>query len=400
MGELQQRIRKTLEERRNRVLSGKINCIPLPFKRFRSEWPGIEQGRYYLVSGATKAAKTQLANYIFVYNTIMWTYKHPGIIHPKIFYFPLEETPENITLRFMAFVINYLTGGKITVSPADLKSTDERYPLSQDVIEVMDSLEFNAILNHYEDIVTFYDSHNIVGINKTMCDYAQTHGETYYKSIYVKEMDDFGEIKETERKIFDYYVPNDPDEYVIFIVDHISLLEPVKNMDLRESICALSENCVTLRNRYNYIPVIIQQQSVETSNAEAVRNNKIRPTVSGLGDGKYTARDANLMIGVCNPHSFELTQYKGYDITKLRGNIRFMEVVLNRDGEANGICPLLFNGAINSFKEAPFPQQNKELEQIYASLEASRVFKRSQSDVPNSIALLVWARTKFKNLIN
>lgn len=291
MGELQQRIRKTLEERRNNVLSGNINCIPLPFKRFRSEWPGIEQGRYYLVSGSTKAGKTQLANYIFVYNTVMWTYKHPNIIHPKIFYFPLEETPENITLRFMAFVINYLTEGKLSISPADLKSTDERKPLKQEVLDIMDSLEFNAILDHYESIVTFYDSHNIIGINKTMCDYAQTHGKTFFKTIKVKELDINGQVKEVDRKIFDHYIPDDPNEYVMFIVDHISLLEPIKNMDLRESICALSENCVTLRNRYSYIPIIIQQQSVETSNAEAVKNNKIRPTVAGLGDGKYTARD-------------------------------------------------------------------------------------------------------------
>lgn len=388
MGELQQRIRKTLEERRNKVLSGKINCIPLPFKRFRSEWPGIEQGKYYLVSGSTKAAKTQLANYIFVYNTVMWTYKHPNIIHPKIFYFPLEETPENITLRFMAFVINYLTEGKLSISPADLKSTDERKPLEQEVLDIMDSLEFNAILDHYESIVTFYDSHNIIGINKTMCDYAQTHGETFFKTIKVKELDDKGQIKEVDRKIFDHYIPDDPNEYVMFIVDHISLLEPIKNMDLRESICALSENCVTLRNRYNYIPIIIQQQSVETSNAEAVKNNKIRPTVAGLGDGKYTARDANLMIGICNPHSFELPQYLGYDITKLRGNIRFMEIVLNRDGEANGICPLIFNGAINKFKEAPNPNKTEELDKIYESLEAIRAAKRAPK---MATALLAWA---------
>lgn len=396
MGDLQLRIRKTLEERRNKVLNGKVNCIPLPFKRFRGEWPGIEQGRYYLVSGATKAAKTQLANYIFVYNTVMWTYKHPGIIHPKIFYFPLEETPENITLRFMAFVINYLTEGRISISPTDLKSTDERKPLGQEVLDIMDSLEFQAILDHYESIVTFYDSHNIVGINKTMCDYAQTHGETHYKIIRVKEIDALGQTQETDRKVFDYYTPNDPDEYVMFIVDHISLLEPIRNMDLRESICALSENCVTLRNRYNYIPVIIQQQSVETSNAEAVRNNKIRPTVSGLGDGKYTARDANMMIGICNPHSFELPQYLGYDITKLRGNIRFMEVVLNRDGEANGICPLIFNGAINNFKEAPGPTKVEELAKIYEDIETLRASKRMPQA---AITLFAWAQKVINNII-
>lgn len=398
MGELKQRITKALEERRNKVLSGGVNCIPLPFKRFRSEWPGIEQGKYYLVSGSTKAAKTQLSNYIFVYNTVMWTYKNPGIIKPKIFYFPLEETPENITLRFMAFIINYLTQGKVTISPTDLKSTDERKPLPKEILDIMDSLEFNAILDHYESIITFYDSRNIVGINKTLCDYAQTHGKTHFRNIKVREVDELGIAKEVDRKVFDYYTPDDPNEYVIFIVDHISLLEPIKNMDLRESICALSENCVTLRNRYNYIPVIIQQQSVETSNAEAVKNRKIRPTVAGLGDGKYTARDANIMIGICNPNAYELPEYLGYDITRLKGNIRFMEVVINRDGEANGICPLLFNGAINKFKEAPLSTQTTELNQICVSLEAERAAKREEPK--KGVSFFMWAHQVINNIIN
>ena len=63
---LKERVLKSLEERREKVLRGDINCIPLPFQRFREEFPGIEQGKYYLISGATKASKTQLANYLIL----------------------------------------------------------------------------------------------------------------------------------------------------------------------------------------------------------------------------------------------------------------------------------------------------------------------------------------------
>ena len=66
-----------------------------------------------------------------------------------------------------------------------------------------------------------------------MLDYAKTHGKTYYKTIMVKEVDELGITSEVERKLFDYYVPDDPNEYVMFIVDHISLLEPIKGMSLR-----------------------------------------------------------------------------------------------------------------------------------------------------------------------
>ena len=73
---LRERVIAGLEERRERILNGDINCIPLPFKRFQSELPGIEQETYYLISGGTKSAKTRLVNYIFVYNTIICCYKN------------------------------------------------------------------------------------------------------------------------------------------------------------------------------------------------------------------------------------------------------------------------------------------------------------------------------------
>lgn len=46
-----QRVIEQLKMRKKRIEEGKVNCIPLNFSRFRGEWPGIEQGRYYLVTG-------------------------------------------------------------------------------------------------------------------------------------------------------------------------------------------------------------------------------------------------------------------------------------------------------------------------------------------------------------
>ena len=51
--ELIERVLQNLKERREKILKGEVNCIPSPFTRFRSEFAGIEQGRYYLLSGIT-----------------------------------------------------------------------------------------------------------------------------------------------------------------------------------------------------------------------------------------------------------------------------------------------------------------------------------------------------------
>lgn len=57
-------------------------------------------------------------------------------------------------------------------------------------------------------------------------------------------------------------------------------------MDLRNSIKKLSEYLKIVRNKYNYIPVVVQQQNSETLSLEAFKANKIRPTQKGLADSQ------------------------------------------------------------------------------------------------------------------
>lgn len=381
---LRERIITSLEKRRKKVQEGGINCLPIPFTRFRQDFPGIEQGLYYLVSGATKSGKTQLTNYLFVYNTVLYYYYNPNKLVAKIFYFPLEETAEAITLRFMAFVLHHITKGEIKISPSDLKSTDERKPLPQEILDLMSTEAFISIMNCYEQIVTFYDDRNPTGIWKTASNYAKANGTIKTKTIQIKEIDELGVEHLVNREMFDYYIPNNPEEYVFIIVDHVSLLDSERGMTLRETINKLSEYMIILRNRYHYIPVIVQQQSTETQNLEAFKNNKIRPTVAGLADSKYTARDCSVMLGITNPHSYELSEYLGYNIRLLKSKARFVEVVINRNGNANGICPLLFEGAINSFKELPLPSSSG-LDVLYSKLNQNI-----------NKSFFVWARKLFK----
>lgn len=336
-----------LKKRRDRILNGEINCIPLPFQRFQNELPGIEQGIYYLVSGATKSGKTQITNFLFVYNTILFAYKHPDILKPKIFYYNLEETDMAITLRFMSYLL-YIKNG-IVISPSNLKSTNNKKPLSQEIIDIIESKEFQDIMNFYYETVEFKDSRNPTGIYKDLKNYADNNGKTV-KTKYTYK-DELG-IEKTGEK-FAYYEPNNPNEYVFAIIDHVGLIETERGLDLRQCINKLSEYMIIFRNRYKYIPVIVQQQNIETFGLEAFKANKIRATIAGLGDSKSTGKDCSIMLGITNPFSFGMPEYLGYDITKLKDTFRCLEIVVNREGRSNGICPLYFNGAINYYAELP-----------------------------------------------
>ena len=111
---------------------------------------------------------------------------------------------------------------------------------------------------------------------------------------------------------------------------------------------------------------------METGNLDAFKNNKIRPTMTGLSDSKYTAKDASMMLGITNPFSHEIDNYLGYDIRKFKGNIRFLEVVLNREGQSNGIVALYFDGKTCTFKELPPPNDRESLEKVYNYLDKIR----------------------------
>lgn len=54
MGELFERAQNSLIKRRENLINGKINSIPSPFKRFRTDFVGLEQGNYLITTSFTK----------------------------------------------------------------------------------------------------------------------------------------------------------------------------------------------------------------------------------------------------------------------------------------------------------------------------------------------------------
>ena len=79
---------------------------------------------------------------------------------------------------------------------------------------------------------------------------------------------------------------------------------------------------------------------------------------------------ANLVIGLYNPFKYGIREFEGYDITKFRDNIRFMEIIEDRNYGSNGqICPLYFDGATSTFMELPKPKDTKEINKVYEYIE-------------------------------
>ena len=298
----------------------------------------------------------------------MYAYANPDKLRIKIFYYPLEETPENVLERFICYLLNLKS--RIRISPKDLRSTDNNKPLNEDILKLLDTEEYSGIIKFFEENVIFSQSTNATGVWKECKKYAEDNGVVHTKKI--KVTGDLGETKEVDA--FDYYEPNDPKEYKIIFYDHVSLTSIERGLDLRQSIGKLSEYFVILRNRYKFSPVVIQQQAFfETT--DAFKMDKLKPSIATLADNKAVSRDCNICLSLFSPYAYELRDYLGYDITKFKDNIRFLEVLLNRDGQSNGIVALYFDGCNSTFAELPLPNNEKELNKVYSMLNKNRTSK-------------------------
>lgn len=368
---------ENLDERRNNAINGGVNCIPFPFKRFSQEVPGVEQGQYVVITANQKTGKSQLANFLYLFNTLDYTFNNRDKCSVHIIYFALEESVQKVIERYMSHLLFKLDG--IRLAPTDLRSTSIDYPVPEEALQKLKSPEYQERLRFFEECVQFEtENTNPTGILRVCEAYAKSVGE--YKS---HKKTSNGLSKQTV-DVFDSYVQNDTNHYKICIIDHIGLVDKEQGFRTKDAVDKMSEYCVKyLRNRYNYTCVIIQQQASESEGLEAIKAKRMLPTASTLGDSKYTARDADLVLGLFDPSKFGQASWLGYKIqdpdgTGLKNYGRFLYVIANRNGEMGSVTGLFFDGAVCNFEELPRPDEIDKVAPYYAKVRNMKNYRQQR----------------------
>ena len=386
-----------LQERKNNAENGGVNCIPLPFERFRAEVPGIEQGQYVIITANQKSGKSQLANYIYLFHALDYAFENPDKCSVHVIYFALEEAIQKIIERYMCYLLYKLDGYRI--SPTDLRSTSSDYIIEQDILDLFKTKRYQERLEFFEKCVQFEtEDTNPTGILRVCEAYAKSVGK--YSSHKIESRgNSFKEID-----VFDSYEQDDPNHYKIVIIDHIGLVDREQGFRIKDSVDKMSEYCVKyLRNRYKFTCVIIQQQASESEGLEAIKQKKMLPTAATLGDSKYTARDCDLAIGIFDPSKFGLPNWCGYKITdadglgSLSNYGRFLYVIANRNGEMGGVCPLFFDGAVCNFEELPRPDDVNELTKYYMRIKNLKSYRQTRKLSALTSLLSLFSFKKHKN---
>ena len=328
-----------IRRNRDRRLHGELIAIPWSLDNFSTIVPGVEQAKYFLISASPKSGKSQLCDFLFVYEPFEWYLQNKGHhIKPRVLYFSLEMSKQSKIYQAISYKLNKEFG--IVIPPQHLRSTFQNYILEKNILDIIEDTKFKVWLKDFEEVVTLIDNvRSPDEIYKYVKDYALSHGRLNEKT---------GE-----------YFPDDPDEYVIIIVDHLSLLTPNKGDSLFDAMYDYSAyKCLEFRDRFGYIPVNVQQQSASSGQQQFdYRGNsiieKIRPNPEGLADCKLVARDIDIMLSLFNPYSYNLNEYEGLDLNKVGRWHRELYLNLNRNGLSNVQVQLFFNGACNEFIELP-----------------------------------------------
>lgn len=358
---------KKFNEDSNAYLNGKLKIARFnaPFYRFRYDFPGLCEGRYYLLSAGAKGAKTQCTVYVIVdalmqYLSTLLNGNLPDI-KPCFIYIPLEESERDILARMYSLFIFKMWGKRIDKDSLIFSSPHLDNERVREITEYMNRPEtkvFGELLDECFQVKECTTYSDIVRVLYSMCEYVSNGEDNHYFFFASNGLD-----KDEKEDLPCMTLHEGQKRLSLLIIDHVSLIPEAPRLGLKESIDKLSKMLVYVRNKFKISSWVVQQQSTETMNAAAKSSKNIEPTATGLADSKYTARDCNLFLGVTNPYYFSFDNYHGYDISQLGDGVRFLSVIMNRNGVQGGSIGLEFDGACQYFNELPKLSDTKGLEE-------------------------------------
>lgn len=216
---------------------------------------GIQLHRYYCISGASSSGKTALVLY-FLYRILKDYPKEPIYI----LYFSLEIGSEILLSKLMSLYCAEEFGVYLTTN---------------------DILSFDDVLadESYEHLKTAKKWLESIGDRLIILDKGLSSNVLYRETKKVFEK--LGNIEEVGGK--NRFIPKNPNIKVFGVVDHMSLLRPSENRNLKAEIDLTSSYMVTLKRHYPLSWFVLMQQN---RNADSIERRKMDMNEPGLGDVK------------------------------------------------------------------------------------------------------------------
>lgn len=293
---------------------------------------GIQPHRYYLVSAASSVGKTSYILYI-IYNLL----KNESEDAPIYFlYFSLEIGADILLAKLMALYCAEYFGIYLTIN--DILSFET--PINDTAYKCLEKAKewINGLLQ-YLIIVDITVSAN--SVYKHTLSFAEKLGS--YKQV--------GNSK--------FYIPNNPKQLIIGVLDHFSLIRCEEGRSLKAEIDLMSSYMVTLKRKLPLSWFILMQQNRESSSMERRKADLSEPGLNDLKDSGNPSQDADVVLQLFFPFREKLSTYRGFKVLGDDGigqSLRSTIISKNRYGVANQVICNGFWGSVGWFNELPDPK--------------------------------------------
>jgi replicative DNA helicase len=336
----------TFKERISDGLEGKYSGLSNGLNRINKYIFGIQRSCYTLVGGASGSGKTTLVDYMLLEGIKDADSKNIPIY---ITYYSLEIDEFSKKANWLSVLIyqkyNIIVPPEVIKGYGDNRLDADQLILVEDVMPELEDI--------WGRITWIFETTNPTGAYKHAWTAMDAKG-TFEKSDYV---DNDGHAK----KRIDRYIPNNPNEYNVIVVDHIALLQFERGFTLKENLDKMSEYFVRLRNLFGYTILALQQFNSSLSSVERqkFKGVDLSPQQSDFKDSTNMYQDCDIAIGLMNPYKMGMEECLGYNIKKsgtsnnLGKSFRMLKVIKNRLGADDVAIGLYFQPTAGRFEELP-----------------------------------------------
>lgn len=345
---------------------------------------GIQRGMMYVIASSPKVGKSTFVNYAFIISPYLYSLENPSVKIRWIYY---SWEMDRVTMEF-DYVCHFLYSD-YGISRIDLPPgvTHERKPYidisssfirgqkkddNNNIILVPEFLYEKIKIIYNERIIPLFGEYsesgvlikrglidfidradNPTGIYKNILNFADARG-TFVKEEYFSER-----TNKTESRVVGYK-PNNPDEYVIVILDTIRKVRRERNFSLKETVDKTIEYATELRNflKYTFVPIVHLNREMADIERLKFMGDLIFPQPETIKETGNLSEEATHIFTMFNPNDerYNLTKHFGLVIkdskrNELYPNLRTIHLVESRYVPYPQHFRVNMNGALKDFKK-------------------------------------------------
>ena len=138
----------------------------------------------------------------------------------------------------------------------------------------------------------------------------------------------YKELESHENYTKEDYIPNNPEQYLIVLVDHIKLLSLSTGHTPKQEIDEACDYLIHFRNKCSFTINIVQQFNRNFKSMERKQSESYLPSLEDLSDSSGPTQAAESVVALYHPFREKRTRCEGYDIRQLKDRARLI-ITLN-----------------------------------------------------------------------